>query len=147
MSTKRSYKAEFLRWKAEVEKKHGKMIYDRLSEVIDTDDDLAVGDTVLFTNDYGVTFGPHEVLGFCRPDSFLCPHRYPEDEDCGIVFSDNDAYWFPDRPGPTDVGTERRCRRMKAMTDGAILARALRQCDRRPFRLAQILYSADLFRS
>ena len=81
MSTKRSYKAEFLRWKAEVEKKHGKMIYDRLSEVIDTDD------------------GPHEVLGFCRPDSFLCPHRYPEDEDCGIVFSDNDAYWFPDRPG------------------------------------------------
>ena len=70
MSTKRSYKAEFLRWKAEVEKKHGKMIYDRLSEVIDTDD-----------------------------DSFLCPHRYPEDEDCGIVFSDNDAYWFPDRPG------------------------------------------------
>lgn len=31
MSTKRSYKAEFLRWKAEVEKKHGKMIYDRLS--------------------------------------------------------------------------------------------------------------------
>ena len=40
MSTKRSYKAEFLRWKAEVEKKHGKMIYDRLSEVIDTDDDL-----------------------------------------------------------------------------------------------------------
>ena len=98
MSTKRSYKAEFLRWKAEVEKKHGKMIYDRLSEVIDTDDDLAVGDTVLFTNDYGVTFGPHEVLGFCRPDSFLCPHRYPEDEDCGIVFSDNDAYWFPDRP-------------------------------------------------
>lgn len=71
MSTKRSYKAEFLRWKAEVEKKHGKMIYDRLSEVIDTDDDLAVGDTVLFTNDYGVTFGPHEVLGFCRPDSFL----------------------------------------------------------------------------
>ena len=91
MSTKRSYKAEFLRWKAEVEKKHGKMIYDRLSEVIDTDDDLAVGDTVLFTNDYGVTFGPHEVLGFCRPDSFLCPHRYPEDEDCGIVFSDNDV--------------------------------------------------------
>lgn len=55
MSTKRSYKAEFLRWKAEVEKKHGKMIYDRLSEVIDTDDDLAVGDTVLFTNDSGTT--------------------------------------------------------------------------------------------
>ena len=42
MSTKRSYKAEFLRWKAEVEKKHGKMIYDRLSEVIDTEDRKSV---------------------------------------------------------------------------------------------------------
>ena len=52
---------------------------------------------VLFTNDYGVTFGPHEILGFCKPDSFLCPHRYPKDEDCGIVFLDSDAYWFPDR--------------------------------------------------
>ena len=81
---KRSHKAEFQRWRAELEAKHGMMIYD-------------VGDMVLFTNDYGVTFGPHEILGFCKPDSFLCPHRYPKDEDCGIVFLDSDAYWFPDR--------------------------------------------------
>ena len=58
MSTKRSYKAEFLRWKAEVEKKHGKMIYDRLSEVIDTDGyfhtgDLAKRDSV--TGEYTIT--------------------------------------------------------------------------------------------
>ena len=94
---KRSHKAEFQRWRAELEAKHGMMIYDRLSDVIDTNDDLTVGDMVLFTNDYGVTFGPHEILGFCKPDSFLCPHRNPKDEDCGIVFLDSDAYWFPDR--------------------------------------------------
>lgn len=94
---KRSHKAEFQRWRAELEAKHGMMIYDRLSDVIDTNDDLTVGDMVLFTYDYGVTFGPHEILGFCKPDSFLCPHRYPKDEDCGIVFLDSDAYWFPDR--------------------------------------------------
>lgn len=93
----RSYKAEFLRWKAELEKKHGRMIYARLSEVIDTNNNLSVGDMVMFTNDYGVTFGPNEVLGFCKPDSFLCPHRYSKDEDCGIVFLDSDAYWFPYR--------------------------------------------------
>ena len=72
-------------------------IYNRLSDVIVTNNDLSVGDTVMFTNDYEVTFGPHEVLGFCKPDSFLCPHRFPKDEDCGIVFLDNDGYWFPDR--------------------------------------------------
>lgn len=55
---KRSHKAEFQRWRAELEAKHGMMIYDRLSDVIDTNDDLTVGDMVLFTNDYGVTFVP-----------------------------------------------------------------------------------------
>lgn len=94
---KRSHKAEFQRWKAELEAKHGTMIYNRLSDVIVTNNDLSVGDTVMFTNDYGVTFGPHEVLGFCKPDSFLCPHRFPKDEDCGIVFLDSSGYWFPDR--------------------------------------------------
>lgn len=69
-----------------VREKHGRMIYARLSEVIDTNNNLSVGDMVMFTNDYGVTFGPNEVLGFCKPDSFLCPHRYSKDEDCGIVF-------------------------------------------------------------
>ncbi len=78
--------------------KHGKMIYDRLSEVIDTDDDLAVGDTVLFTNDYGVTFGPHEVLGFCRPDSFLCPHRYPRTRIAASSFQTTTPIGSPTAP-------------------------------------------------
>lgn len=46
---KRSHKAEFQRWKAELEAKHGTMIYNRLSDVIVTNNDLSVGDTVMFT--------------------------------------------------------------------------------------------------
>ena len=91
----RSYKKDFLEWKAILENKYGKMIYDNISEVTDVDSDLAVGDMVMCRNDYGVTFGPYEALGFCRPDSWLCPHRYPNDKDCGIVFLDRFGYWFP----------------------------------------------------
>ena len=83
---KRSHKAEFQRWRAELEAKHGMMIYDRLSDVIDTNDDLTVGDMVLFTNDYGVTFGPHEILGFCKPDSFLCPPVTPKTRIVALSF-------------------------------------------------------------
>lgn len=72
------------------------MIYVHLWDVISTNNDLAVGDTIMFTNDYRVAFCPHEVLGFCKPDSFLCPHRYQK-RGFGIVFLDSDAYWFPDR--------------------------------------------------
>lgn len=83
---KRSHKAEFQRWRAELEAKHGMMIYDRLSDVIDTNDDLTVGDMVLFTNDYGVTFGPHEILGFCKPDSFLCRTVTPKTRIVALSF-------------------------------------------------------------
>lgn len=38
--------------------------YDHLSKVMDTENDLSVGDMVAFTNDYGVIFGPCEVLAF-----------------------------------------------------------------------------------
>lgn len=38
--------------------------FNRLSEVMEIDNDLAVGDMVAFTNDYGVVFGPKEVLAF-----------------------------------------------------------------------------------
>ena len=61
--------------------------YNRLSEVMETEDDLAVGDMVAFTNDYGVVFGPQEVLAFRKPWN---------GDRC--VYLDSDAYWFPDRP-------------------------------------------------
>ena len=69
-----------------MEAKHGMMIYDRLSDVIDTNDDLTVGDMVLFTNDYGVTFGPHEILGFCKPDSFYARTVTPKTRIVALSF-------------------------------------------------------------
>ncbi len=84
--TNRSHKEDFLRWKAEREAE-GIEFYDRLSKVMDTENDLSVGDMVAFTNDYGVVFGPCEVLAFGKPwNSGRC------------VYIDSDAYWFPDRP-------------------------------------------------
>ena len=62
------------------------MIYVHLWDVISTNNDLAVGDTIMFTNDYRVAFCPHEVLGVCKPDRFLCPHRYPKNEDSALSF-------------------------------------------------------------
>ena len=69
------------------EEAEGMEFFSRLSEVMETDSDLAVGDMVAFTNDYGVVFGPKEVLAFRKPwNGYRC------------VYIDSDAYWFPDRP-------------------------------------------------
>lgn len=87
ISTGISHKKDFQRWKAEREAE-GNVFYNRLSEVTATDNDLTVGDKVVFTNDYGVVFGPHEVLAFEKPTS-----------SGRSVFFDHDAYWFPARPG------------------------------------------------
>lgn len=47
---------------------------------------------------YTITLRDNKKIQFiCKPDSFLCPHRFPKDEDCGIVFLDSFGYWFPDR--------------------------------------------------
>ncbi len=82
------HKEDFRRWKEEREAE-GVEFFNRLSEVMDTDNDLEVGDMVAFTNDYGVVFGPHEVLAF----------RKPEDKGWDrCVYFDHDAYWFPARP-------------------------------------------------
>ena len=75
-----------MRWKKEREAE-GMEFFNRLSEVMETDGGLAVGDMVAFTNDYGVVFGPKEVLAFRKPwNGGRC------------VYIDSDAYWFPDRP-------------------------------------------------
>lgn len=81
-----SHKEDFLRWKGEREAE-GREFFNRLSEVMDTGNDLAVGDIVAFTNDYRVVFGPKKVLAFRKPwNGGRC------------VYIDSDAYWFPDRP-------------------------------------------------
>ena len=63
MDKMNNYKRQFREF---VEREKIKL-YDNLSDVIETDIQLSVGDHIMFTNDYGVTFGPHEVLGFCEP--------------------------------------------------------------------------------
>lgn len=81
-----SHKEEFQKWRAKREAE-GTVFYNRLSEVIATENDLEVGDMVAFTNDYGVVFGPHEILAFRKPwNGSRC------------VYIDSDAYWFADRP-------------------------------------------------
>lgn len=82
----KSHKEEFRKWREKCEAE-GAVFYNRLSEVIATSDDLEVGDMVAFTNDYGVVFGPHEILAFKKPwNGGRC------------VYLDSDAYWFTDRP-------------------------------------------------
>ena len=51
--------------------------------------DFKVGDVVKFTNDYGVEFQPHKVIGFTTP----------ENEQHGrFIDIDTDAPWFPVKP-------------------------------------------------
>ena len=82
----RIHKEEFQKWR-EKHEAEGAVFYNRLSEVVATDNDLEVGDMVAFTNDYGVVFGPYEILAFEKPwNGGRC------------VYLDSDAYWFADRP-------------------------------------------------
>lgn len=83
---KRSHKAEFQRWKAELEAKHGTMIYNRLSDVIVTNNDLSVGDTVMFTNDYGVTFGPMRCWDFASRIVFCARTVIPKTRIAALSF-------------------------------------------------------------
>ena len=50
----------------------------------DANIDLSIGDKILFVNDYNVTFGPHKILGFCKPNP-----------DGRCVYFDHVSYWFP----------------------------------------------------
>lgn len=52
------------------------------------DGGLRKGQIISFTNDYGVVFGPHEILGFTpKPTTWG-----------GRVYFDHDSYWFPVKP-------------------------------------------------
>ena len=77
MDTK--YKQKFLEWV----KRDNVQVVDSLPNV-----NLHKGQMVMFTNDYGVSFGPHEILGF-TPE----PNEYG-----GCVYFAHDAYWAPCRP-------------------------------------------------
>ena len=49
---------------------------------------LRKGLVVMFTNEFGLTFGPHEILGF-TPEPTLSGRS---------VYLDKDSYWLPARP-------------------------------------------------
>lgn len=80
MDKMNNYKRQFREF---VEREKIKL-YDNLSDVVETDIQLSVGDRIMFTNDYGGTFGPHEVLGFCEPTQY---------GNC--IYFEHDAYWYP----------------------------------------------------
>ena len=100
-----SHKEDFQRWKARYEAE-GTIFYDRLSEVTYTDRDLSVGDRVIFTNDHGVVFGPHEVLAFGKPVNGRCVKRAVQGmcpyTPCTqhLIFPSDKAHTHPPVPFP-----------------------------------------------
>ena len=53
--------------------------------VIDKKDNFKVGDKVTFTNDAGVVFPGHKVIGFSNPNELHGRH----------IHIDTDSHWFP----------------------------------------------------
>jgi hypothetical protein len=49
---------------------------------------VKLGQKVLYTNNYGVTFGPHKIIGFCKGDGLL--FKYGRH-----IYLDFDSYWCP----------------------------------------------------
>lgn len=61
----------------------------KLSQTPPAPCDFKVGDRVSFTNDYGVTFHGHKVIGFDDDPDNLAGR---------FIYLDYDCYWFPCRP-------------------------------------------------
>lgn len=55
--------------------------------MIETRHGFKVGDKVLFTNDYGLTFGPYVVTGFATDAQKLL--------NGADIFINTTAHWFP----------------------------------------------------
>ena len=79
----RDYSKDFAEWRKWRDEKGLPPIYDNPADAgIETD--FRVGQQVSFTNEYGVRFEPHVIMGFCKPElSGRC------------VYLDYDCYWFP----------------------------------------------------
>ena len=63
---------------------------DRLSAIQETDRDIKVGDKVMYTNQYGATFGPYEVMAISKDN---CLWKYGR-----CVYLNKESYWFPCKP-------------------------------------------------
>jgi len=64
-----------------------------INKEIKTMEGLTVGDTVEFTNDYGLKFGPRKILGFRN----RFKERDPDFARRLVVYLDNDSGWCPVR--------------------------------------------------
>jgi hypothetical protein len=62
----------------------------RLSEIMQTENDIQVGDKVMFTNEAGCIFGPYEVFAISK-DNELWKYGH-------CIFVENASYWFPNKP-------------------------------------------------
>ena len=54
--------------------------------------DFVVGDTVEFTNEAGIKFSPHKVIGFAH-ETDVVELMYGR-----FIYLDYDCYWFPTEP-------------------------------------------------
>lgn len=59
--------------------------------------DFKVGDKVTFTNEYGVVFPNHVVVGFANQEQIF---------NSRFIFIDSDAYWFPKSPEQLKLESE-----------------------------------------
>lgn len=62
----------------------------KLSEIMQTENDIQVGDKVMFTNQAGFVFGPYEVFAISK-DNELWKYGH-------CIFLDKESYWYPCRP-------------------------------------------------
>lgn len=63
----RDYSKDFAEWRKWRDEKGLPPIYDNPADAgIETD--FRVGQQVSFTNEYGVRFEPHVIMGFCKPE-------------------------------------------------------------------------------
>lgn len=67
-----------------------------LAKVSPIECDLQVGDTVTFTNDYGVSFEGMTVVGF----------DHEAEEGDRFIYLDSDAWWFPHTRAQLTKSTE-----------------------------------------
>ena len=69
-------------------------IFNELKDVMpDCKTNLKAGQICTYTNDFGVYFTGHKILGFCKP----------EDNYGRCIYLDLDCYWSPARIGNISI--------------------------------------------
>lgn len=61
-----------------------------LSAIRETAKEIKVGDMVMYTNQFGATFGPYEVMAISKDNSLWKYGR--------CVYLNKKSYWFPCKP-------------------------------------------------